>query len=125
MIYIIVYTKETVVRKTECFNIYRWILDIMTVNVKLELTVNLLRIDESRHTIFSFIKQCQYRFIYIIVDKYNALLCTFNQVGNEIIGIINLTIVENTLLRLRITFVQSAENFFYTLVGLLKVLLHF
>ena len=97
----------------------------MAVNVKLELTVNLLRIDESRHTIFSFIKQCQYRFIYIIVDKYNALLCTFNQVGNEIIGIINLTIVENTLLRLRITFVQSAENFFYTLVGLLKVLLHF
>ena len=82
----------------------------MTVNVKLEQTVNLLRIDESRHTIFSFIKQCQYRFIYIIVDKYNALLCTLNQVGNEIIGIINLTIVENTLLRLRITFVQSAEN---------------
>ena len=112
-------------RQTECFNIYRWILGIMTVNVKLELTVNLLRIDESRDTIFSFIKQCQYRFIYIIVDKYNALLCTFNQVGNEIIGIINLTIVENTLLRLRITFVQSAENFFYTLVGLLKVLLHF
>ncbi len=102
MIYIIVYTKETVVRQTECFNIYKWILGIMTVNVKLELTVNLLRIDESRHTIFSFIKQCQYRFIYIIVDKYNALPCTLNQVGNEIIGIINLTIVENTLLRLRI-----------------------
>ena len=97
----------------------------MTVNVKLELTVNLLRIDDSRHTIFSFIKQCQYRFIHIIVDKYNALPCTLNQVGNEIIGIINLTIVENTLLRLRITFVQSAENFFDTLVGLLQVLLHF
>ena len=97
----------------------------MTVNVKLELTVNLLRIDESRHTIFSFIKQCQYRFIYIIVDKYNALLCTLNQIGNESIGIINLPIIEYSLLRFRIALVQSAENFFYTLVGLLKVLLHF
>ena len=67
MIYIIVYTKEAVMRQTECFNINRCILSIMTVYVELELTAYLLSVDDCRHIVSSFIKQCQYSFINIIV----------------------------------------------------------
>ena len=52
-------------------------------------------------------------------------LRTFNQVGHESIGIINLAIVEHPLLRLCIALIQSAKHFFYTLVCFLLMLLHF
>ena len=68
----------------------------MTVNVKLELTAYLLSIDDRRYAFFSFIKQCQYGLVNIVVDKDNTSLCTLNQVGHESIGIINLPIVEHT-----------------------------
>ncbi len=55
MIYLIAYTKEAVMRQTECFNINQCMLSVMTVNVKLELTAYLLGIDECRHVIFYFI----------------------------------------------------------------------
>ena len=93
----------------------------MTVYVELELTAYLLGIDYCRHVIISFIKQCQYSLVNIVVDKDNTFLCTLNQVGHESIGIINLPIVEYTLLRLGITLVQSAEHLVYTLVGFLQV----
>ena len=46
--------------------------------------------------IISFVEQCQYCLVNIIVDKDNTFLCTLNQVGHESIGIIYLTIVEHT-----------------------------
>ena len=82
--------------KTECLNINRCILSIMTVYVELELTVYLLSVDNRRHVIISFIEQCQYSLVNIVVDKDNTLLRTLNQVGHESIGIINLPIVEHT-----------------------------
>ena len=97
----------------------------MTVYVELELTAYLLGIDYDRHIVSSFIEQCQYSLVNIVVDKNDTSFCTLNQVGHESIGIINLPIVEHTLLRFCIAFVQSAEYFFYTLVGFLQVLLHF
>ena len=42
--------------------------------------------------VFSFIEQCQYSLVNIVVDKDNTFLCTLNQVGHESIGIIKLTI---------------------------------
>ena len=97
----------------------------MTVYVELELTAYLLSVDDCRHVIISFIEQCQYSLVNIVVYKDNTFLCTLNQAGYESIGIINLTIVEHTLFRLCIALVQSAKHFFYTLVGFLQVLLHF
>lgn len=44
----------------------------MTLYVKLELTTYLLSIDDRRHTIFSFIEQCQYCLVNIVVDKDNT-----------------------------------------------------
>ena len=68
----------------------------MTVYVELELTAYLLSIDDRRHAFCSFIEQCQYSLVNIVVDKDNTFLCTLNQVGHESIGIINLPIVEHT-----------------------------
>ena len=93
----------------------------MAVYVELELTAYLLSVDDCRHVIISFIEQCQYSLVNIVVDKDNTFLRTLNQVGHESIGIINLTIVEHTLFRLCIALVQSAKHFFYTLVGFLQV----
>ena len=75
----------------------------MTVNVELELTAYLLSVDDCRHAVFSFIKQCQYSLVNIVVDKDNTFLRTFNQVGHESVGIINLPIVEHPSL-LGVTF---------------------
>ena len=93
----------------------------MTVNVELELTAYLLSVDDCRHVIISFIEQCQYSLVNIVVDKDNTFPCTLNQVGHESIGIINLTIVEHTLLRLCVALVQSTKYLVYTLVGFLQV----
>ena len=64
----------------------------MTVYVELELMAYLLSIDYGRHIVFSFIEQCQYSLVNIIVDKDNTFLRILNQVGHESIGIINLPI---------------------------------
>ena len=61
----------------------------MTVYVELELTAYLLSIDYSRYAFFSFIEQCQYCFVYIVIEKDNTLLSTLNQIGNKSIGVIN------------------------------------
>ena len=108
-------------RQTECLNINRCILSIMAVYVELELTAYQLSVDDCRHVIISFIEQCQYSLVNIVVDKDNTFLRTLNQVGHESIGIINLPIVEHTLLRFCVTLIQSTEHFFYTLVGFLQV----
>ena len=98
----------------------------MTVYIWLELMVCLLSVDERRHAIFSFIKQCQYSLINIVVDKDNTFLRTLNQVGHESVGIINLPIVEHTpASALRCSHPIYETLFFYTLVGFLQVLLHF
>ena len=68
----------------------------MTVYVELELTAYLLSVDDCRHVIISFIEQCQYSLVNIVVDKNDTSFCTLNQVGHESIGIINLPIVEHT-----------------------------
>ena len=93
----------------------------MTVYVELELMTYLLSVDDCRHVIISFIEQCQYSLVNIVVDKDNTFLCTLNQVGHESIGIINLPIVEHTLLRLCVALVLSAKHLVYTLVGFLQV----
>ena len=97
----------------------------MTVYVELELTAYLLSVDDCRHVIISFIEQCQYSLVNIVVDKDNTFLRTLNQVGHESIGIINLTIVEHTLFRLCIALVQSTEHLVYAFVCFLLMLLHF
>ena len=93
----------------------------MTVYVELELMAYLLSIDYGRRIVFSFIEQCQYSLVNIVHAKDNTFLRTLNKVGHESLGIINLPIVEHTLLRLCVTLVQSTEHFFYTLVGFLQV----
>jgi len=100
-------------------------LSIMTVYVELELTAYLLSVDDCRHVIISFIEQCQYSLVNIVVDKDNTFHRTLNQAGHESIGIINLTIVEHTLFRFCITFVQSAEYLVNAFVCFLLMLLHF
>ena len=88
----------------------------MTIYVELELTACLLGIDYGRHIVFSFIEQCQYCLVNIVVvDKDNMFLRTFNQVGHESIGIIYLTIVEHSLFRLCVALIQSTEYFFLSL----------
>ncbi len=74
---------------------------------------------------YLFIEQCQYSLVNIVVDKDNTFFRTLNQVGHERIGIINLSIVEHTLLRLRIALIQSAEYLVYAFVRFLLMLLHF
>ena len=51
----------------------------MTVYVELELTAYLLGIDYGRHIVSSFIKQCQYSLVNIVVDKDNTFLRTLDQ----------------------------------------------
>ena len=97
----------------------------MTVYVELELTAYLLSVYDCRHVIISFIEQCQYSLVNIVVDKDNTFLRTLNQVGHESIGIINLTIVEHTLFRLCIALIQSAKYLVYAFVCFLLMLLHF
>ena len=97
----------------------------MTVYVELELTAYLLSVDDCRHVIISFIEQCQYSLVNIVVDKDNTFLRTLNQVGHESISIINLTSIEHTLLRPCVALVLSAKHLVYTLVCFLLMLLHF
>ena len=68
----------------ECFNINRCILSIMTVYVELELTAYLLSVDDCRHVIISFIEQCQYSLVNIVVNKDNTFLCTLYKSTNAI-----------------------------------------
>ena len=56
----------------------------MTVNVKLELTAYLLSVDDCRHVIISFIEQCQYSLVNIVVNKDNTFLCTLYKSTNAI-----------------------------------------
>ena len=56
----------------------------MTVNVKLKLTAYLLSIYDRRNAFFSFIKQCQYSLVNIVVDKDNTFLCTLYKSTNAI-----------------------------------------
>ena len=51
----------------------------MTDYVELELTAYLLGIDYGRHIVSSFIKQCQYSLVNIVVDKDNTFLRTLDQ----------------------------------------------
>lgn len=48
----------------------------MTVYVELELTAYLLGIDYGRHIVSSFIEQCQYSLVNIVVDKNDTSFCT-------------------------------------------------
>ena len=50
----------------------------MTVYVELELTAYLLSVDDCRHVVISFIEQCQYSLVNIVVYKDNTFLCTQN-----------------------------------------------
>ena len=75
--------------------------------------------------IISFIEQCQYSLVNIVVDKDNTFLRTLNQVGYKSIGIVNLPIVEYTLLRFCVALVQSAKYLVYAFVCFLLMLLHF
>ena len=52
----------------------------MTVYVELELMAYLLSIDYGRHIVFSFIEQCQYSLVNIVVDKDNTFLALFTRV---------------------------------------------
>ena len=56
----------------------------MTVHVELELTAYLLSVDNCRHVIISFIEQCQYSLVNIVVDKDNTFLCTLYKSTNAI-----------------------------------------
>ncbi len=100
---IIVDAKKAVVGQPKHLNVYRCILGIVPVYIQLKLPVYLLCIDDGRDTFLSFVKQCQNRFIHIVVNKDDTLICTLNQIGNESIGIINLAIISNVVhvLRLR------------------------
>ena len=68
----------------------------MAVYVELELTAYLLSIDDRRHVFFSFVEQCQYSLVNIVVDKNDTSFRTLNQAGHESLSIINLPIVEHT-----------------------------
>ena len=52
----------------------------MTVYVELELTAYLLGIDYGKHIVSSFIEQCQYSLVNIVVDKDNTFLALFTRV---------------------------------------------
>ena len=88
----------------------------MTVDIKLEITVYLLSINDRRHAISPFIKQSQNRVIHIVVNKNNPFLSTLNQIRHKSIGIINLSIIKHALLRLCIALIQSVEYLINTLV---------
>ena len=55
-----------------------------TVYVELELTAYLLSVDDCRHVIISFIEQCQYSLVNIVVNKDNTFLCTLYKSTNAI-----------------------------------------
>ena len=44
------------------------------------MTAYLLSVDDCRHVIISFIEQCQYSLVNIVVDKDNTFLALFTRV---------------------------------------------
>ena len=91
--------EEAVVRLAEGLDLYRSILGIVAVEVETELPADLLGVDGGGDTSGAFVEQREDGVVHVVVDEEYARLGTLDQVGNEGVGIVNLSVVEDALCR--------------------------
>ena len=112
MINRIVYAKKTVVGILEFIDGDWRILRVVALQVQRELWRNASRVDLGIHASVSFVHQCKYAVVHIVVEQDYALLRATDKVANESIGIEDLTIEKNALCGLDTAIVQTLKNLF-------------
>ena len=91
--------EETVVGLPECPYLYRSILGIVTLEVETELPAYLLGVDGGGNVSGAFVEQRENGVVDVVVDEDYARLGTLDQVGDEGVGIVNLSVIEDALCR--------------------------
>ena len=95
----LVYAEESVVRAVELDNLYWWVLRIVLLNIQLQLCGRFLGIDGSRHFVCSFGEHGEYAIVYVVVNEDDSGGGFAYAVIDESVGIKDLPIVEDTLVR--------------------------
>lgn len=95
----IIYNQKTVMAFFVCVYLYRRVLAVVSIQVQLKLAAYSLRVNVGFHSVIPFTEHQQHGFIYIVVYQQKGFLCRPYQVGGELVGIEQLTIVEDALYR--------------------------
>lgn len=105
-----VYTEEAVVDFVEGLHLDGLILGVMFLNVQRELLLDLLGVDGGGNFLAAFVEHCQHSIIDIVVEQHDAFLGRADEVGDEGVGIEDLPVEEDALLRLLAGFEQLEDT---------------
>ena len=92
------------------------VLGVVLLKVERELLFDFLCVDGSRDFLPSLVEHRQHSVVHIVVEQYDAFLGRADKVGNEGVGIEDLPVEEDALLRLLAGF-EQLEHFFDPVVG--------
>lgn len=91
--------EKAVVRLAEGLDLYGRVLGVVAVEVETELSAYLVGVDGGGDASGAFVEQGEDGVVHVVVDEEYARLGTLDQVGNEGVGIVNLSVVEDALCR--------------------------
>ena len=97
MINLIVDEQEAVMCPVERIYLYRLVLCIVALEVKLQLLTDMLRIYRGRHSSRPLVEHRQHSVVHIVVYQYNPSRRLSYQVGNKPVGIEYLSVIKDTL----------------------------
>jgi len=112
----IVDAEETVVDLVEPFHLDGLVLGVMLLKVERELLLDLLGVDGGRDFLPSLVEHRQHGVVHIIVKQHDTLLGRADEVRNEGVGVEDLPVEENALLRL-LTCIKATKDLIDALVG--------
>ena len=99
-------------RSVEDVNIYRRILGVVLLNIQLQSCRWFLGIDSSCHFVCSFGEHGEHAVVYVVVNEDDACGSFVYAVVDKSISIEDLTIVEDALVRVYITAIQTTKDLF-------------
>ena len=106
----IVDAEETVVNLVELFHLDGLVLGVVLLKVERELLLDLLGVDGGGDFLPSLVEHRQHGVVHIVVEQYDAFLGRADKVGNEGVGIEDLPVEEDALLRLLAGFEQLEDT---------------
>ena len=107
--------EETVVDFVELFHLDGLVLGIVLLKIERELLLDLLGVDGGGDFLPSLVEHRQHGVVHIVVEQYDAFLGRADKVGNEGVGIEDLPIEEDALLRL-LAGIKATEDLIDALV---------
>ena len=89
--------QEAVVASLVLVYRYRWILAVVLLQIQPQFTAHRLRVYVGFHAVVTLAEHQQDGFIDIVVYQHHGLFCRPQQIGNELVNIEYLPVVEDTL----------------------------